>query len=188
VTHIRATMVSIINPAPPFCFVTLFFYRIFFIISILSFVLGHKKAIGELVAVSANRINEWLKIWSAAHEIQFMTEEVQEIMRNTRTSSLSNLVSALHRAGWSSETIQVPTTSQVSFYEAIYVNTTESDSSSFRINSLESTPCLELTEKDDSPGSALSICSPHCGKVDVGNWFELIERRKPAEFFKPVTA
>jgi hypothetical protein len=145
-------------------------------------VLGHKKAIGELVAVSANRINEWLKIWSAAHEIQFMTEEVQEIMRNARTSSLSNLVSALHRAGWSSETIQVPTASQVSIYEAIHVDTTESVSSSFRINS------LELTEMDDSPGSGLSICSPHCGEVDVGNWFDFIERKKPAEFFKPVTA
>jgi hypothetical protein len=111
-----------------------------------------------------------------------MTDEVQEIMSNTRTSSLSNLVSALHRAGWSSKTIPVPTASQMSFYEAINVNTTESVSSSFRVNS------LELTEMDDSPGSAMSICSPPCGDIDVCNWFELIERKKPAEFFRPETA
>lgn len=107
-----------------------------------------------------------------------MSEEVGEIMCNARTSSLSNLVSALHRAGWSYEN----TPSQVSFYEhtsrlELQNISTENVSSSFRINS------LEMTGMDDSPSSTLSIRSDV--DIDVDNWFEFIERKKSQEFFKP---
>ena len=70
---------------------------------------GHKKAIGELISVSANRINEWLKIWSASNDPQYMTDEVVKIMTHAKISTLSSLVSALHRSGWSPENTSLPT-------------------------------------------------------------------------------
>ena len=42
---------------------------------------GHKKAIGELLGVSTNRIGEWSRIWNAAQKTFNVNKEIQQILK-----------------------------------------------------------------------------------------------------------
>ena len=60
---------------------------------------GHKKAIGELLGVSTNRIGEWQRIWIAATVQYAEYENIKRIMEN-KENSLIILLQNLRTCGW----------------------------------------------------------------------------------------